>query len=510
MQYVLAFLFGGAQVLAYAPFSWFPLAWLSLAALLVLAQRTHAGFRLGFSYGMGLFVCGVSWIYVSLHTVAGLPALLGVVAVILFAAVLALFPGLAVSLYLRLFNTRSEQSSPTPMGWGWQVIGFAACWTLGDWLRSWVLTGFPWLALGYSQSQPSPLSGYAPLFGVFGVSLLSAVLAGVLGSLYLLHRRQASLRDWAAPLGVGLVIVLGGGGLQQVNWTQPSDHPPLQVALLQGNVEQGMKWDPARLDYSLRTYRDLAALAVLGESTPLDLLVLPETAIPLMYDQVPVGYWQSLMPGLSSHGALISGIATRAGEQYFNSAVIMPRQGCTGECARYSKSHLVPFGEFIPPLFGWFVRQMNIPLSGFTPGPREQGAYAIAGEWLGLNICYEDVFGDELLESLPQAGILLNLSNTAWFGDSLAQPQHLQIARMRALETGRPMLRATNTGMTALINPRGEIEEVLQPFSAAVLRTEVQSYQGETPFIRWGNRPVVLVVMAVLLLGWLRLRYVKR
>jgi apolipoprotein N-acyltransferase len=216
-----------------------------------------------------------------------------------------------------------------------------------------------------------------------------------------------------------------------------------------------------------------------------------ETAVPAFFEQLPPEYAEFLKSAAQRHGGdLVFGTITGQGEHYWNSAVslgISPTQS-------YSKTHLVPFGEFIPPGFSWFMRLASIPMSSFSRGPEKQRPLAVAGQQLAVNICYEDVFGEEIIRSLPQAGILANLSNTAWFGRSLAQPQHLQIARMRAVETGRPMLRATNTGMTAVIGADGTIPAILPAFTQGVLHSEIRAHQGMTPYARYGNLVFLLLV----------------
>ena len=283
----------------------------------------------------------------------------------------------------------------------------------------------------------------------------------------------------------------------RIEWTQPAGRP-LSVSLLQGNIEQSLKWKPERLQQSLDTYLRLA------RAHPAQLIVLPETALPLMLDQLPRDYVAELRrPALALAGNVLLGIAAQDAQgRYYNSAVTFSANGPQ----TYSKQHLVPFGEFTPPAFAWTLALLKIPMSNFTPGGAVQPPLAIAGEKVAVNICYEDVFGEEVIRALPEATLLVNLSNTAWFGDSLAQPQHLQIAQMRALETGRFMLRATNTGMTAIVNPRGRVERMLPPFGEGALLGEVSGYNGATPYVRWGNAAALVLVVAGLVGPLLGLR----
>jgi apolipoprotein N-acyltransferase len=263
---------------------------------------------------------------------------------------------------------------------------------------------------------------------------------------------------------------------------------------LQGNIPQDLKWRPEKFSDSLRTYYRLAL------ENPAQLTVLPETALPAFFEQVPQEYFDELQKlALRRQGDLLFGIALGDGSRYANGAVSLgasPQQ-------RYSKSHLVPFGEFIPPGFAWFLALARIPMSDFTPGTTTQVPMQIAGQKVAVNICYEDAFGEEIIRMLPEASLLVNLSNVAWFGDSLAPAQHLQIAQMRALEAGRPMLRATNTGMTAIVGADGQVQAALPPFTRAALTGEVQGYAGLTPYVRWGNWPVILFAL-LLVMGLFR------
>jgi apolipoprotein N-acyltransferase len=465
----LAALAGAAGVLCFAPFGLFwaaPLVWGLFFALLRRPGSPAAGALTGLAFGLGFFLCGVSWVHVSLSVFGGMPWWLAGPAAFLFCAVMALFPTAAGWAFKRW----------QPPGLAREGLFFAALVALGDWLRGWVFTGFPWLALGYSQAPPSPLAGYAPLFGVFGLSLLVA-LAGAL------------LLRWRTGLAVIAVIALLGFGLRQLAWTTP-DGEPVSVALVQGNVPQEMKFDPQAFLRTLALYLELI------EKYPAQLTVLPETALPSFFSNLPPPYVETLTQAVRARGGdLIAGTLTGDRDAYWNSAVTLG----TAPTQTYSKRHLVPFGEFIPPGFAWFMAHANIPMSSFSRGPAVQPPLAVAGRQVAVNICYEDVFGEEIIGVLPQAGILINLSNTAWFGRSLAQPQHLQIARMRAVETGRPMLRATNTGMTAIVGADGSLQGVLEPFTTGVLRGEVRAYAGMTPYARWGNLAFLILAAGALI-----------
>ena len=473
---------GAASVLAFAPSGVFPLAPIALGALFFLLRQTDSprtGALYGWTFGSGLFLAGVSWVYVSLSTFGGMPAWLAGLATLLFCLFLALYPALAGGLTVCL---RSKKGTL-------DALAFAALWTLAEWLRGWLLTGFPWLAAGYAQSPPSPLAGYAPLVGAYGLSFLSALL-GALGARALAAARARRFKTAGAILLAGTTLLLGGQLLRGVAWTTPHGEP-LRVALLQGNVPQDLKWRPETYDASLRTYYQLAL------EHPAQLTILPETALPAFYDRLPPAYLDALA-GLARRqdGDLLLGVPTGNSARYANSVISLGRS----PAQRYDKHHLVPFGEFVPPGFRWFMAQANIPMSDFTPGAASQPALAVAGQRVAANICYEDAFGEEIARAVPQATLLANVSNVAWFGDSLAPQQHLQIARLRALETGRTMLRATNTGMTAIVAPNGAVLAALPPFTRGALTGEAQGYTGVTPYVRWGNAPLI-VLLSVFVAG---------
>ncbi len=502
-RWLLALLLGAASVLAYAPLGWFPLIWLTLGGLFGLlcalvdsgqsAGRTlRQGALLGAAFGFGLFGAGVSWIYVSLSVFGGMPAPLAGLATLLFCAVLAIFPALAATLFVRY----------APATWLTRALFFAALWVLSEWLRGWLFTGFPWLAIGYAQAPPSPLSGFAPLFGVYGVSLISALLGALLFEVLKGRVAGAALSAQRWPLAAVGLLLVAGGLLSEMRWSEPQGEP-ISVALLQGNVAQDVKWRPDFLGDSLRIYYRLAL------DNPAQLTVLPETALPAFLGQVPRAYLDELENlARRQQGDMLLGVAlaepgnSENGVRYANGAVSLgnsPEQ-------RYSKSHLVPFGEFVPPGFAWFLALAQIPMSDFTPGAKQQPPMALAGQQVAVNICYEDAFGEAIIQAVPDATLLVNLSNVAWFGDSLAPAQHLQIAQMRALETGRMMLRATNTGMTAIVGVDGRVQATLPPFTRGALLGEVRGHVGLTPYVRWGNWPVIVFAFLLLVVGTLRKR----
>jgi apolipoprotein N-acyltransferase len=414
-------------------------------------------------------------VYVSLHDFGSMPAPVAAGVTLLFCAYLALYPAAALAFALRVRSS-----------WLRRCAAFPAAWVLGEWIRGWLFSGFPWLAIGYSQAPSSPLAGLAPILGVYGVGLALMVSAGLL----LQALRPLSGRR-AHPLVILALLWIASAGLQAVTWTRPSG-APIAVALLQGNVPQSMKWRPEQVAATLTLYERMI------RQTNAELIVLPETALPLFLQQVPADFLESAAEHARAHGAdILLGLPERGrGDEYFNSVVsigVSPTQV-------YRKSHLVPFGEFVPlrPLFGPVVAAMAIPLTDFSRGALDQRPLAIAGQRVAVNICYEDAFGEEIIRQLPEATLLVNVSNVAWFGDSIAPLQHLQIAQMRAIETGRPMLRATNSGMTAVVDASGHIVDAAETFRTEIVEAKVTGRTGATPYVRFGDAPVLLLAMSLL------------
>ena len=477
-HYVLAPLLGALGVLTFAPLDWWWLSllvWLGFFVLLNHAQSTRAALIQGFLFGAGFFLTGVSWVYVSLSVYGNMPVPLAVLATLLFCLLCAFFPALAAGIYAWGAGRPVLRAS-----WK-QALLFAALYTLADWGRSWVFTGFPWLALGYAHSSPSPLAGFAPLFGVFGLSLLGTLCSVLL------------VCGWRGVV-VSAGFMLAGLGLQQYGWTEPAGHP-VTVSLVQGNIPQKLKFDPEHFSSTLRVYHDLI------KAHPSRLTVLPETALAARLSALPVDYLDTLKQlARRTQGDLLFGVITGKNGRYYNSAVSLGHH----DQQIYSKRHLVPFGEFVPFGLQWVLQWLSIPMSDLSPGDEVQRPLTLAGLDAAVNICYEDAFGSELIDAARSANLLINLSNTAWFGRSLAQWQHLQIAQMRALESGRPVLRATNTGMTAVITPDGRVAASLPAFTQGTLQTSVTGYQGSTPYLRWGNLPAVVTafVLAILIPWW--------
>jgi apolipoprotein N-acyltransferase len=472
---------GAACVLAFAPFYAWPVTIAALAALFFAWSRSGSPRQAalsGFAFGLGYFLTGVSWVYVSLHDFGSMPAILAGLATFLFCAWLAVFPAASGWIAVRLVRT------PGPR----RLAMAASVFVVMEWVRGWHLTGFPWLELGTSQASASPLAGYAPYLGSYGVSLAVAVAAALLVALL-------SGRSWSRQRGIALAalaaLFMVGALAPLVEWTRPAG-PPVSIGLIQGNVPQEMKWREEVRTRTLLEYRRMIF------ETKARIVVVPETALPAFLDQLPADYLESLIAHARAEGKeVLLGTVEREfrGDEfsYYNSVVRL----APGKMPSYRKRHLVPFGEFIPPGFRWVLAVLKIPMSDFTSGEPRQPPLEAAGVPFGVAICYEDLFGAEVIDALPAARVLLNVSNDAWFGRSFAADQHLQASQMRALETGRWMVRSTNTGASAAIDERGRVVSRLPAFTAGALVEQVTPRDGRTPFSIWGNSVALLLAVLI-------------
>jgi apolipoprotein N-acyltransferase len=434
-----------------------------------------------------LFGAGVSWVYVSLHHYGQMPAALAAAAVFLFVALLALY-------FAALGYVQARLRPRGGGGEAWHRLAVRpALWVLFEWWRGWFLGGFPWLQLGYSQIDTA-LAGYAPWLGVHGVSLACALTAASLA-----ESLRAPRLVLSRYMPLALAIWLGGFAAGAVEWARPAvaaaaaeGGQAFSALLVQGNVALADKWRAERRREILDRYLALSEIG-LGR----DLIIWPEAAIPAYLDQVEETLATLRRLAREHRSDFLFGAIEREGGRYYNSAVLI---GAVSGV--YRKRHLVPFGEFLPlaPLLGWLLDYLHIPMSDFSPGPAHQARLVAAGQTLAVSICYEDAFGHELIEALPAATLLVNLSEDAWFGDSLAPHQRLQMARMRARETARPMLRAANTGPSAAIDHRGAILAVSPPFVPFALPVRLQPMTGATPYVRFGDLPV-LALAFVLAIG---------
>ncbi|MBB5203186.1 apolipoprotein N-acyltransferase [Inhella inkyongensis] len=455
---------GALQVLAFAPFGFWLLQPLALSGLLLLAagQGVRRAAGLGAAFGLGWFGAGLWWLFISLHEFGGLPAPLAVLALLLLGAFLSLYPAAALALHARL--------RPSPR---WAPPLFAVCWLAAELARAQWFTGFPWIAGGYAHTA-GPWAGWAPWVGVYGIGFLTAWAAAAL-------LQPRSPKVWLAPLALALL-----GLILPQDFSSPAGR--LQLHLLQPNVAQSHKFDPARIE------RQLSDLLDQIEQAPPGLVLAPESVLPVPLALMDVAAQQRIAD-LSRARPLLLGSFVGSNEAGWVNT-LMGWQG--GELRYlYGKRHLLPFGEFIPPGFEWFVRALNIPMDSQATG-LHQRPWVLGGQRLRPLICYEDLFGEDMVASAlsgPDAAtVFVNASNLAWFGRLMVQDQHLQFSQMRALEFQRPVVRSTNTGATAWVDHRGQVRARLAPEQVGVLSVEVEGRAGATPYARWlgalGLRPL--------------------
>ncbi|MBY0572533.1 MAG: apolipoprotein N-acyltransferase [Undibacterium sp.] len=497
---LVASLLGALNVLSFAPFFIWPLQMISSAAMFfLLVQHRHWNkkqcFFLGFSYAFSTLFLGISWLSIAMARYGGMPWVLSLLAVALLAAFLALFYACAFGL-AKWIKERRDTSDQVML-----LLLLPSLFLLCEYLRAYVFTGFPWLSTGYAH-QVSSLAGFAPVLGVIGVGGVSALTAGAVAL-------AATARYWRWRM---LALILGcfafGFGLQQIAWTSPVGQS-LTVRLIQGNVDQGEKFDRAFVERQLQQY------ATLLQQKPADIIAIPETALPIPTSQLPATFLSDLQHfALSNDSHLALGVVvedvTQTGVQTYTNSLIGLGKEQQNASYRYDKHHLVPFGEFVPYGFRWFVNMLQIPLGELASPGVQQAAMQVKDQRVMPNICYEDLFGMEIAAQLRAqaatkvgaASILLNISNLAWYGDSIAIDQHLQIAQMRTLETGRPMLRSTNTGATAIISAQGKVQAQLPRLMQGSLDGHVQGMQGLTPYIRFGDLTGILLGISALLVAW--------
>jgi apolipoprotein N-acyltransferase len=477
-------------VAAFAPRGWWPAALLSPAVLFLCWRDASPGRAawLGFLYGFAAFLAGTWWTFVSVHEFGQAPAVLAGFLTVALAALMAA--------YYALLGWAAARWLPASGIMRW-MVGLPAGWVLLEWVRGWFLSGFPWLSLGYSQTD-AVLGALAPLAGVYGLSWACALGAGALMTLVF-----ENLPRRAVAVAVLFALFAAGGAAARQEWTQPAG-PPLQAAMIQGAVGQDEKWLETRLQPTRELYLEMTE-----PYWGIDLLVWPEAALPSLLHQ-EIDFLEGLDARARAAGSeLLMGILERDQRdgRYYNTLVSL---GGTPEI--YRKRQLVPFGEYfpVPGFVREVMRMMSLPYSDITPGPADPAPMMLGGVPVAPTICYEDAFGDQQRVFFPAAQLLVNVSNDAWFGDTIAPFQHLQIARMRAMETGRWMLRATNNGITAVIDPRGKVVQRSAQFQPEVVVGEVVPMQGMTPWLRMGDAPVAGAAALLFLLSALRRNRAQR
>lgn len=474
---VLSAMAGLALPLSFSPFDLFPVAPLSVAVLLLLWTQAppRRAFLYGWIYGLAAYAFGVFWIHESFqfnHIAIGWAVLLTGLLVMF----LALYPA-AVGYAVRRLGIADERCQ--------LLLLMPAAWVLAEWIRGWFFTGFTWLQLGYSQID-SPLRGLLPVGGIYTASWAVAVSAGML----VLVVREHGARRWLWLCAL-VVMWTGAGLLATIAWTAPAGDP-LKVALMQGNLAQDRKWLPEMRRPTLERY-----LGLTRAHWDADLIVWPESALPGLRDSFDAYIGRLASEARANDSYVVFGVPVldRQSLDLYNSVFVVG-----GREMVYHKRHLVPFGEYLPldDLIRPVTEALGLPVADFSHGPDEQEPLEAAGHRLGVSVCYEIAFGNEIIESLPDASVLVTISNDAWFGTSIGPHQHMQIARARALETGRYLLRATNTGITAIVGPDGAVEGRVPQFEVQVLEGEVLPMQGMTPYARTGDAAVIAVLALVL------------
>jgi apolipoprotein N-acyltransferase len=492
----MALVAGALLTLAFAPYGFWLLALACPAVLIGLwahTSRPRQGFRLGFAFGLGNFALGTWWLYVSIHGFGQAPVWVALLVMGSLVLIMSAYYGLLGWFVVRFQLARS------PAGW---LIAVPAAWVLIEWWRGWFLSGFPWMSLGYAQTG-TWLAGYAPVGGVHLLSVLLLVGAGALVTLT--HWRElgasAAQRHWRwIALAVLLLPWPVGAALGRLQWTR-ADGPPVSVAIVQGAIPQDMKWLEANHDHILREYERLNR-----EALGAKLIVWPESALPDFANSLAPYLGAAWAAAAEQGSALLLGVMRidDSGTRYHNSVLALGE----GDPGYYDKQHLVPFGEYfpVPSTVREWLRLMSLPNSDFDAGAPDQPPLSAGGLRIAASICYEDAYPGALRSATRTSQLLVNVTNDAWFGRSAARYQHLQISQMRATEARRYLLRAANDGVSAVIGPDGAIVSRAAEFEPTVLRASIEPRVGDTPYLRLGNSPIMLLAALFLAgtLGWRR------
>ncbi|OEE69940.1 apolipoprotein N-acyltransferase [Enterovibrio norvegicus FF-33] len=471
---------GALATLAFAPYAFWPAMLVSLIALLLLIhqQSPKRAALIGFSWGLGQFGTGVGWVYVVIEKFGGLPTAIGLCLIGLLVMFLALYPALFAFILRR---TR------LPLALSYLLFA-PSLWLLIDWFRGWFLTGFPWLWPGYSQID-GPLSAFAPLLGVQGITLALLIISASIAHTLIVRKVSALLP--------ALVVAIVAAVSSQIPWVQETGES-VDVAMVQGNVPQELKWLPSQRWPTLLSYQDMTR-----QNWDADIVIWPEAAIPALERDIPDFLARLDSAAINNDTAIITGVLDQNQEgQFYNNVITLGDNGMEGydypAQQSYSKHHLLVFGEFVP--FADILRPLaplfNLPMSSFSRGDYTQPNISAKGYQLAPAICYEIAFSDQVRQSLtPESDFILTLSNDTWFGTSIGPHQHLEIARMRALENGKPVLRSTNTGLTAAIGYQGDVIAQIPQFETIVLRADVPTTQGQTPYTRFGDWPLYVWIL---------------
>lgn len=484
---------GAIATLTFAPYNYWLLAPVSIALLLWLLQEqtVKRSGLIGFLWGLGLFGTGISWVHVSIDTFGGMPKIASVFLMSSLISYLALYPAAFGALFNRFNRGRPFHQL---------MLSGPVIWLLLDWVRGWALTGFPWLWMGYGQID-SPLASLAPILGVEGITLALVLISGALVA-------SVVYRNWK-PLMVPVLIMALTWAASTVSWVVPDPTKNLDVALIQGNVPQELKWLPSERWPTLMKYTDLTR-----ENWDADIIVWPEAAIPALEAHLPTFLQNLDSAARNNNSTVITGVLDQKEDgQYFNNILTLGKNAYGpyqyDKATRYSKHHLLPFGEFVP--FGDLLRPIaplfNLPMSSFSRGDLVQPNLEASGYSIAPALCYEVAFSEQVRKNVNiDTELLLTLSNDAWFGTSIGPFQHMEIAQMRALELGKPLIRSTNTGITAVVDHTGQIIKQIPQFETAVLRATITPTEGLTPYTTLGSWPLYFYSLWSLTLSMILIR----
>ena len=469
---------GGLVPFAFAPFDFYLLSIISLSILFYFLSKTDStreSFILGYLFGFAMFGIGVNWLHISINLFGGVNIVGALLLTYLLVAFISLYPALCGYIAVRFFKQ-------------YLVITLPALWLITEWCRGWILTGFPWLNIGTSQID-SILASFAPIIGDYGITFVVCLTA-----IALLILVTGNLKQRLTGSVVLIFIIMASYLLRDINWTIENGEE-ISATLVQGAIPQELKWRPEQRQ---KTYEIYSSLSETFWSS--DLIIWPETAIPSLYHLADDFIDQITEQKQNSNAMFMSGLAYKdqTSNKYFNSILLID-----DEHHFYHKHHLVPFGEYLPfkSVLGEILRFLKIPMSDFSPGNHKQKLFETGKAVFGMSICFEDAYGTEVRMALPDANILINVSNDAWFGDSMAPHQHLQIARMRALENGRYLLRSTNTGISAVIDNKGKIISRSPQFEPHALHARAKLFVGLTPYSQYGNSLTLTFCLMILLVS---------
>ena len=482
-------LLGILLTLSFAPYDYIYAALPALTFLYLVWNKVGArrAFNIGYLFGLGLFGSGIWWVYISIHDYGGADELSAGFLTLLLVAIWALFPAIT-----GVLTTKALKFT----GAGSRIFASALLWVAVEYFRGyWLLNGFPWLQIAYTQLH-TPLAGYASVLGVYGIGFLLAASAFTFAEM--LNRKLMPMHGFL----ILAIIWTGGALLKTRHWTHANGEP-IKITLIQGNISQEQKWLPNQKQNTLQLYQHLTE-----QHWDSNVIVWPETAIPAFLSQVEEFYLQPLAKTAREHHAdLVVSLLTGDSHEYFNSVMALGEKQ-----AFYHKNHLLPFGEYLPlqPLSGWILEMVQIPLGDFTPGKDRQTLLTAGGYPFITTICYEDVFGEQINRQIGEAAYIVNVTNDAWFGNSSQPYQHMQMAQMRALESGRYLVRATNTGLTGFVAPDGNLIKQAPLFTTMTLTDSILPMSGVTPYAMIGDNLVFSILLTLTSLIYLYERLLSR